>query len=289
MKQHLIIGFGQWSKKIINFLQKKNLYSKIYVKKRQYYFQYGKKEKITDKNFSKIKKNIDSIHICTPLDSHYNYLKKNIKIRKIIVEKPFLESVNQINKIQNINLNNNLIIVNYTYLFYPFINNLKKNLTSKENKKIIINFSKKNNFYRRKNDCLNDWLDHPLSIILYSFKSFSKFKIVEKTFIKKKKGTYEKLILNYYYDKLIVQIRINNLRINKKNILIYGNAKKTIYDFKTNSVLMGKKKIIKYKKTSFEHLYFTLKNHKRLSFQNYNFHKLIVKERKKILKEICNV
>jgi len=41
MKYHLIIGFGKWSKKITSFLQKKKIYSKIYTKNRDNYFELG--------------------------------------------------------------------------------------------------------------------------------------------------------------------------------------------------------------------------------------------------------
>ena len=42
MKNHLIIGFVKWSKKIIYFLEKKKIFNKIYVKNRTNYFYYSK-------------------------------------------------------------------------------------------------------------------------------------------------------------------------------------------------------------------------------------------------------
>ena len=56
MKYHLIIGFGKWSKKIIDFLQKKKFFSKIYIKTRDYYFELGTRQKIDNKEFSKLEK-----------------------------------------------------------------------------------------------------------------------------------------------------------------------------------------------------------------------------------------
>ena len=76
MKHHLIIGFGKWSKKIIDFLKEKKLYSKIYIKTRHYYLELDSKKKIHNKEFDRIQKKIDSIHICTPVKSHYFYIKK---------------------------------------------------------------------------------------------------------------------------------------------------------------------------------------------------------------------
>ena len=287
MKQHLIIGFGQWSKKIINFLRKKNFYSKIYIKKRNYYFQYGKKEKISITDFSELIKKIDSVHICTPVDTHYYYLKKNIKFKKIIVEKPFLNNVNQVNKIQKIYPISGLIIVNYTYLFSPFLKNLKKKISIKKNKKIVINFSKKNNFYKKKYECINDWIEHPLSIILYLFGKFKKFEILKKEFSKKNRFK-EKLVMHYSYKNFIIQVNINVVDDDKKNIIFLTNSKKRIYDLEKNSVFNNNKKIFFSKKNSFDILYLTLKNNIKLQFQKFDFHKEILKEKIKILKKLKN-
>jgi len=59
MKHHLIIGFGKWSKKIIDFLKEKKLFSKIYIKTRHYYFELDSKKKIHNKEFDRIQKKID--------------------------------------------------------------------------------------------------------------------------------------------------------------------------------------------------------------------------------------
>ena len=77
MKYHLIIGFGKWSKKIINFLEKKkNLFKKIYVKLRKSYFDFGKNIKLSEKEFNKIYDKIETLHICSPAKTHFRFLKK---------------------------------------------------------------------------------------------------------------------------------------------------------------------------------------------------------------------
>ena len=250
-------------------------------------FEYGKNENISKKKFIKIRKKIKSAHICTPVNSHFYYLNKYIDLKKIIVEKPFLKNLYQLKKIQNIHSNKNLLLVNYTYLFNPILNKLKKKINIKSNDKIIINFTKKNNFYKKKYDCINDWLDHPLSIILFLFKNFAKFKIVKKEFFNKK-GFYEKLRINYLYKNLTVQVNINYSTTNKKNILVKNNSKRKIYDLNSNSIFLEKKKIFFSNKNSFDMLYLTLRNNKKLSFQNFKFHREILKEKKKILKKIKN-
>ncbi len=238
---HLIIGYGNWAKKIIVFLKKKKFFSKIYIKTRNNYFQLGKNRKLTKKESIKMQQNVGSIHICTPLNSHFYYLRKFIKCKKIIIEKPFLKNTNELKKIQDSFSSKNLLLVNYTYLFNPILNKLNDDIKSKTNKKIIIYFSKKNSFFEKKYDCINDWLDHPLSIILYLFNSFSNFKIVEKKFFKKN-GFYEKIVINYFYKNTVIQIKINTLNENRKGIFVIKNLNKKIYNLNNNSIFFGKKK-----------------------------------------------
>tara|TARA_Y100000590_G_scaffold231598_1_gene260930 strand:- start:3510 stop:4391 length:882 start_codon:yes stop_codon:yes gene_type:complete len=284
---HIIIGYGNWAKKIINFLKKRNFFSKIYIKTRNKYYEHGKNGNISKKKFLDIKYKINSVHICSPVNTHFDYLSRLTNFKKIIVEKPFLKNLVQLKKIQRIYSNSSLIFVNYTYLFSPILSKLKKYVNKKSNEKIIINFSKKNTFYKKKYDCIYDWLDHPLSIILYLFNNFSKFKILKKEFTKKR-GFYEKVIINYYYKNLIVQIKINTSKINKKNITIINNSKKIICNFNNNSIFSKNKRLFKSNKSSFEMLYYALKNNKKISFQNFNFHKKIIIEKSKIMKKIKN-
>ncbi len=287
MGYHLIIGFGKWSKKIAIFLKKKKIFTKIYIKTRQYYFELGSKKKIYDRDFNKLQKKIDSIHICTPLTSHFFYIKKFYNIKKIIVEKPFLQNLSQVKKIEDKIKHKNYLLVNYTDLFNPILPKLKKNIKGNSFKKIVLNYSKQNQFYKKKNDCTKDWLDHPLSIILYLFKKFSKFEIIKNDIIKKK-GFYEKLHINYYYRNYTIQIRINFSKKNQRNILLSTKKNNTVYDLRKNLIFCKKKKIFKSQNTSFHLLYHCLKNKKNLPYQNFKFHKKIMKEKNKILKNIFN-
>tara|TARA_Y100000590_G_C15735469_1_gene1018367 strand:+ start:754 stop:1623 length:870 start_codon:yes stop_codon:yes gene_type:complete len=287
MKHHLIIGFGKWSKRIISFLQKKKIFSKIYIKTRDHFFESGSKKKINYKDFSKIQKKINSIHICTPVKSHFFYIKKYSKIKKIIVEKPFLQNLTQLQKVQNKLFQKNYLLVNYTDLFNPILLKLKNEIKDKSYKKMVLNYSKQNQLYKNKYDCSKDWLDHPLSIIFYLFRKFPEFKIIKNKSIKKK-GFCEKLHINYNYSNWKVEIKLNLSKKNQRNILLNGKSKKTIYDLKKNLVLYKKNNIFKSKKTSFDMLYFYLKNKTALPYQNFKFHKNIMKEKNRILKKITN-
>ena len=74
MNYHLIVGFGKWSKKNLKYLKRKKKLSKTIIKTRHnYIFPNGK---VIDKNdLKKILNKIYSVHICTPVDSHFEYLK----------------------------------------------------------------------------------------------------------------------------------------------------------------------------------------------------------------------
>ena len=198
-----------------------------------------------------------------------------------------MQNLSQLKKIQDKFNNKNNLLVNYTDLFNPILSKLKKKIKASSYKKIILNYSKQNQLYKNEYDCSKDWLDHPLSIIFYLFRKFSEFEIVKNESIKKK-GFYEKLHINYYYRNYTIQIRLNLSKKNQRNILLSGKSNKTIYDLKRNLVLYKRNKTFKSKNTSFDMLYFYLKKKKTLSYQNYNFHKNIIKEKNKILKKIIN-
>ena len=284
MKYHLIIGFGKWSKKIINFLEKKKIYSKIYVKLRKYYFELGKNIKLSEKEFNKIYDQIETLHICTPAKTHFKFLKKNIRLNRIIIEKPFLNNLSQFKNIQNLISDKNFLLVNYTYLFCPITKKISKEINKKSLKKLTINFSNKDRFYKKKFDSIHDWLDHPLSIILYLFKKFPKSEI-KKVEIIKNKGFYEKIIIDYYFDEFMLKVKINNSNKNNKNLSI-NNGKIINFDFKKNLISNQKKIIYKGKYTSFDMLYSALKNKTQLDFQTLEFHKNILIEKNKILKKL---
>tara|TARA_A100001015_G_scaffold261708_1_gene307397 strand:- start:14 stop:901 length:888 start_codon:yes stop_codon:yes gene_type:complete len=284
MKYHLIIGFGKWSKKIINFLEKKKIYSKIYVKLRKYYFELGKNIKLSETEFNKIYDKIETLHICSPARTHFRFLKKNIKLNRIIIEKPFLNNLSQFKNIQNLISDKNFLLVNYTYLFSPITKKIPKEINKKSLKKITINFSNKDRFYKKKFDSIYDWLDHPLSIILYLFKKFPKSEI-KKVEIIKNKGFYEKIIIDYNFDEFMLKVKINNSNKNVKNLSL-NNGKIINFNFKKNLISNQKKKIYKGKITSFDTLYSVLKNKTQLDFQTLKFHKNILIEKNKILKKI---
>ena len=70
--------------------------------------------------------------------------------------------------------------------------------------------------------------------------------------------------------------------------MVINNSEKKIYDLNSNSIFLEKKKIFFSNKNSFDMLYLTLRNNKKLSFQNFKFYREILKEKNEILRKIKN-
>ena len=89
MNYHLIIGYGYWSKKNLNYLSNKKIFDSIIVKARKNYFFFKDGSIIKKKQIEEINKKISSVH--------FSYLKKFNSFKKTVIEKPFLEKINEIN------------------------------------------------------------------------------------------------------------------------------------------------------------------------------------------------
>ena len=94
MKSILIIGHGKWANKILFFLKKKQVFNKIYIKTRNEIFILLNKVKKKIKTLPHYN-SIDLIHVCSPLSTHFKYVKKFLNHRSVIIEKPFLRNLNE--------------------------------------------------------------------------------------------------------------------------------------------------------------------------------------------------
>jgi len=281
---HIIIGYGNWAKKIIKFLKTNNFFSKIIVvKKKKQFFIYPKYKKIERKDLHNIFLKARSVHICSNNQSHFKYTKKFVNLNKnIIVEKPFINSQKELQTINKIiKKNNKKILVNYTDLYNSFFPKIKKIFYNNLNNKVYLNlvYSKHDNKFKKKYQCINEWLDHPLSIILKLFKSFPKFKIISFKSIYRNKIINEKLEVQYKLKNISIIFLITNM--NKKKRIVSIKTLKKNYFFDLNSHL------IKNNKSSFYNLYKNLNNiNKSENLFDLSFHKKIFKEKLKIIKKL---
>ena len=285
MNYHLIIGYGKWSKKNLKYLKNKKIFDKIIIRNRKKYFFLDNKKPIQNLSKDEILKKIKSVHICTPINNHFNHLKKYSHFEKTIVEKPFLKKLDELNKIKKI-YKNRFFWVNYIDTFSPLISKINTSLKKKDFYQINLNYSKKNKFYKYRNEFALEWLDHPLSLILFFFKKFPKMNI-EKCIIRKKGNSYnQQIIINYSFKKYKVNINLNCSSKVERNFQIIRKKNIETFHFYKNSIFLNKKKTFKSKKNSFDIFYNLLQNKKKNTAQNFNFHKKIIKERNRILSRL---
>ena len=170
-----LIGLGRIGRKYFKILKKnehfnliKVLRKKNYTRKNTFVKFYNNRNKF----FSKNKKNIHAYIIASPLNTHYEYIKKILTKKKpLIIEKPIVKNIHELKKI-NI-LSNNVkhpVLVNHTDLYNPAFKKLEKKLKLIGNyRKIKIEFGKFKKIYKINNKSSTvlpyfDWLPHPLAI-----------------------------------------------------------------------------------------------------------------------------
>ena len=285
MNYHLIIGYGKWSKKNLKYLKNKKIFDKIIIKNRKKYFFFHNKKPIQNLFKNEILKKIKSVHICTPINKHFDHLKKYSHFEKTIVEKPFVKKLNELNKIKKI-YKNRFFWVNYIDTFSPLIDKIKKSLKKRDINQINLNYSKINKYYKYKNEFALEWLDHPLSLILFFFKKFPKMNI-KKCIIRKKSSSYnQQIIINYSFREYKVNINLNCSSKVQRNFQIIRKKNIETFHFYKNSIFLNKKKTFKSKKNSFDIFYNLLQKKRRNAAQNFDFHKKIIQERNRILSRL---
>ena len=288
MKSILIIGYGKWARKILYFVKKNNLFKDIYIKtgSQNYIVINNHLKKIN--NLPKYK-NIDLVHVCSPVSTHYKYLKIFSDHKNLIIEKPFLKNYNQFLLIKKIIPNKKYIVVNYIDLYNPLINFLQKKIKSKCSK-IIIEYSNTSSLFKKRYLCTEDWLEHPLSIILFLFKKFTKYKILKKTLLKIKNKYLEKVEIEYIFKKIKIIIRINLVNKKTRKIYFFNKEKLKFYaDLKSNKIISNKKTIIdKSNVNNLFNVYHSTIRKNNNFFQSEVFYKKILKERISIIKDLKN-
>ncbi|MDA8992642.1 Gfo/Idh/MocA family oxidoreductase, partial [Candidatus Pelagibacter ubique] len=267
MKTILIFGYGSWAKKIIRYLKASKNFKEIYVKTSFKFFTiYPQKKNINLSLFEIYLKKLDIIHICVPTEKHFKIIKINkLYDKKLIVEKPLVKKINELRNIKHY-FKKNKLIVNYIDLYNPNLLNIKNDLQ----KIINIDFyygNKKQ--YNNKYECLNEWLDHPLSIVLFLFKRFSKFKVISFK-VRGEKGKYfEQLKLNYKFRNKNINIMLNtNYPKSQRSIDVTNNIK--VIKYKFNQV---KRKNEFLKGNNLKFLYKDINKKETKFYQKYDFHK----------------
>ena len=281
LKNHIIVGNGKWAKKIILFLKKYKIAKQILIiSRKKKFISHPNYKKLNKNDFTNILKHSETAHICSSNKSHLKYFnffsKKNINF---IIEKPI---VNNLKELKKIKLNyKSKYLVNYIDLFNYDFGKIYGLLNKNKNKKtsITIIYSNHLHRYKKKQQLFESWLDHPLAIILFLKKKFSNFKVIKFESNRDKKGKFnQNLEVEYKFNKIKTKFIITNNSSKIRKIEIQTILKKYHFD-------LGRK--ISPQKSSFYRLYKNLNDIDNSLFRfNLNFHKKILKEKKKVLEAI---
>ena len=280
MKNLLIIGYGKWGKKIFNYFLKTNYFNNIYIKRLNKNYIYCKKRKKLIKiNDNAIPKNIDIAHICSPVKTHYLLYKKFKKIKNLSIEKPLFDKKKQYNFFKK----QHFIKVNYIDLYNPITKHFFSNLNFKENQKIFLNYSSKENFFEKQVDFLNDWLDHPLSVLLQMPK-VDRFEQVDSIIKRQSKTKYNYFFMRLKIKKTLVDISINKTLRKKREFIILKNSKKIKYNLLKNQIFINNKLNTTFNYSAFDNFFFKSKNFKtNIKFKEMKFHKKIFELKRDII------
>ena len=287
-KEHLIVGYGSWGKKIFENIKKKHFFKRIYIKSRRKNYIFENKRLNEIKKIHNTKK-FYSAHICTPLKKHFYYAKK-LNVEKLIIEKPTFHTQNYF---KNIKVKKKKIITNYSDLYSPKLLDLYRNFELKKKGIFILKYRNKTLKYKKNFECLTDWMDHPLSIILFFFKVLNNFEIINFKRKKVKKFICESLLIKFYDKnyKVLVDLntfsdrnKIRSLRIKNKNQIQEYN----FYKFQYKNLKKNKaKKIISSKSNSILNVYKTFLIEKsQIVKDDLEFSKKIFIVKNKIIKAI---
>ena len=182
MKKLGIIGIGNWGKNIVRDVSKisciktcssrgdpKNI---SWLKKNYPSIQYtsDSKEIFTDKE-------IDAVIIATPINTHYNLVKKALLSKKhVFVEKPISSTLSKAEELIKIAKKNNLLLfVGQIFIFNEILKKIVQ--ISKRENITYVNFVW-NKFGTFDEDIFLNLVSHDLSIILTLFGKPKKIKLV---------------------------------------------------------------------------------------------------------------
>ena len=193
MRNHIIVGYGKWGQIIFNAIKNFNFFNKIYIKSNTKNYLY-KNHQLHVKSDIKLGSKYNSAHICVPVEAHYSVINKLANTNRIILEKPSFKKLENYEKVRIKKIN---FVTNYSDLYSPGVKYLKNSPKMLNKTNVLIRYRNKTLKYFENFECLNDWLDHPLSLVIYLFGKIDKFSIIKFDRIKYKKFICEILKIKF--------------------------------------------------------------------------------------------
>lgn len=295
-KKILIVGYGKIGKRYLSILkEKKNIEPIIFTR------NFIKTKKVKFINDYKELNKINGVIIATPVNTHFQYtkffLEKNIPV---LLEKPIASQLKQANELKILSQKRKTsLIINYSDLFDPNLIKLLKYISPeiKYLNKIDMHYGNNRNkyYYKVAASPSEDWLPHPVSVLIFILNKIYNFKIIEYNFkVNKKNGQlFEKF-------KIKFDLKKNNILLNFSNFYktnmrkIYIETKNLSFNFdaynkKNNFFLKNKiKKKVSLKTSSFENVIniFLDTIEKKIFFSNIHLGLKEMKVSADIIKEI---
>ena len=221
-----LIGYGYWGK-----ILHKNLISMGYSD-----------IKIIDivlDNFNELTNEYEMYFVVTPFTTHIEILTKlsEFSNKKIWCEKPLVESYSQAQELYNkLEKNHNHLFVDWVYTFNPCVDKIRKIVTKKKIKQVILN--RTNDGPKRfDTNSIHDLSSHDLSILYHVF-GRSNFDFTWNEFSVKSNEEFGSNISWYYKNGLQVIInsswqhktknRVSLFITEDDEIIVFDDVKKTI-------------------------------------------------------------
>ncbi len=241
-----LVGFGRFGKTYFKTIKKdKNFLLKTIFRKRK--IRNSKFKILSKKNLKE--NDIEAAVVCTPVKTHF-FISKFLIENKIpfILEKPATNKLIEIKKLIQISSKYKAVVfVNHSDLYNENFNFLlsKKKLIGKI-KYIEARFGKYNGKYEDINLLpFKDWLPHPLALIFKFVRNIKTVKIDTNRIKKRKKSYFQELIISFKSANKISGkiIYSNNTKKKNRNLIVYGEKGKIIYDgySQKNNYLITKK------------------------------------------------
>ena len=257
-----MIGLGNWGKNIYRNLESLNVLKKVYDSSKKNLLKTVKLKKKIVNNADEIilSKDIDSVVIASPADTHKEYIIKSLlNYKNVFVEKPLCLSLEDALEIQKLSIEvNKIVFVGHLLHYHNGFNELKKSIKLGKIGDLKIIKANRLNFgaVRKKESVLFDLASHDISMVLSITKTIPKSVEVSAIFKNSKKlADYINVIL-YFENGLLAVINSDWISpykehrfsvLGSKGSLIFDDTKDWQNKLMINPSYLNKEKKIIYK------------------------------------------
>lgn len=181
-------------------------------------------------------KDISAVIISTPVSTHFDLAKRALLAGKhILVEKPIVTEVKQLEKLDSIATKNNLIVcAGHTFLYNSAVRYVKKLIDSGELGKIRYIYCQRLNLGRIRSDldALWNFAPHDISIMQYWLNEPDSFQVSRRGMDYVQNGVDDVVFLNILYpENIMVNIHVSWLDpLKVRRITVVGSNKMVVYD-----------------------------------------------------------